>query len=280
MNLASKLLEVLTSLLVPLLIAGLAMELSRLVIQTILWLGVIRRQRLIADVVPVDVTGQVEIPAELTAILSDLETIGFTRIGEAQVTPPGRPTLTMWVLAAPDGLCHAEVSQVGVGGMPVALFVSMFSAYTDNRAFAVTAYPSGPETDQPDYIAHAVRESLTAAYRHQCSLVEQFRASPRTPFRVDSMGQFIEYSRIYNTRLTGRLGRTSQRRRLGGIASSAYDVLVFGGLVAASIWFGVPHSLLAFFILPLLLSMILVNWLLTRKARSHTRPHPGKWRDK
>jgi hypothetical protein len=279
-NLASKLLEILAGLLVPLLIAGLAMELSRLVILTGLWLAAVRRQRLIADVVPVDVTDQVELPVELTAILSELEMIGFTRIGEAQVTPPGRPTLTMWVLAAPDGLCHAEVSRIGIGGMPVALFVSMFSAYTDNRAFAVTAYPSGPETDQPDYIAHTVRESLTAAYRHQCSLVKRYQESPRAQFRVDSMGQFIEYSRIYNTRFTGRLGWTSQRRRLGGIASSAYDMVVFGGLVAASIWLGVPHSLLAFLILPLLLSMILVNWLLTKEARSPARPHPGKWRDK
>ncbi len=273
MNFALQVLEFLTRIFTPLLIVGLVIGLSRLVIQAILWLVSVRRQRMISRVVPVDVTGQVESPQALIPVISRLEEIGFERVGEAEVTPPGRPPLTMWVLAAPDGLCHVEVSPMH--GAPVVLFVTLFSAYIGSRAFAVTAYPSGPQTEQPDYIAHTVGESIDSAYRHQRSLVEHFRISPGEPFRVDSMGQFIEYSRIYNINFGGRLGGPSQRKRLWGIASSAYDAAVFGGLAAASIWLGVPPARLILFALPLLLSMLLAHRLLVQGARASTRPDPG-----
>jgi hypothetical protein len=274
MNLASQILDFLTGILTALLIAGLAMGLSRLAIQAVLWLVSVRRQRLIAQMVPVDVTGQVELPQILAPAVSRLEEIGFKRVGEAEVSTRGRPAMTMWVLAAPDGLCHVEASTVGRGSLPIVLFVTMFSAYTDTRSLAVTAYPSGPQTEQPDYVAHTVGESLDEAYRHQQLLVGQFRIQPGEPFCVDSMGQFIEYSRIYNTRFAGRLGGPSQRKRLRGIASSAYDVAVFGGLTAASIWSNVPQSHLVYLALPLLLSTILVNRLL-QGTRASTRPKPG-----
>ncbi|MBN1121225.1 MAG: hypothetical protein JXJ17_09105 [Anaerolineae bacterium] len=275
MNLSAQVLDFLTGIMTPLLIAGLAMGLSRLAIQAVLWLTSVRRQRMLAHVVPVDVTGQAELPQILMPVVSSLEEMDFERVGEAEVIPPGRPPMTMWILAEPNRMCHVEVSLIQ--GMPIVLFVTMFSAYTNNRAFAVTAYPSGPQTEQPDYIAHTVEESLDAAYRHQRLLVEHFRETPLAQFRVDSMDQFIEYSRIYNIHFAGRLGGESRRRRLGGIASSAYDVVVFGGLTAASLWLNIPHSQLVYLILPLLLSMILVHRLL-EGARAPTHPKPGGWR--
>jgi hypothetical protein len=256
----------------PILLIGLAAGAISLAFRARSWLRSLQTLRGISNVVPLDVSDETVLPPEeIHPILITLLSLNFKRLGEAQVKLPGRPPYYLWVLVSPAGLTHAEVSSIE--GRPIVTFASLFTSRDETRhAVAITSYPAGFIIDEPDYKAHAVGDSLKAAYRHQLTLLMTYRVQMGDPLDVDNMLDFMVYSRIYNSEFGVMFYQPVTRRAGLTLLSSLYDVLVAAGVVVCYYLFDLQAAILMAISIPLLLSVFVVDNLLKRACKVEYRP--------
>jgi hypothetical protein len=256
----------------PLLLVSLAAGTISLVFRARTWLRSLQTLRGISNVVPLDVSDETVLPPEeIHPILITLLSLNFKRLGEVQVKLPGRSPHYLWVLASPAGLTHAEVSSID--GRTMVVFASLFTSRDSTRhAVAITSYPAGFIFEEPDYKAHAVGDSLKAAYRHQLTLLMTYRVQMGDPLCVDNMLEFMVYSRIYNSEFGVMFYQPVTRRAGLSVLSSLYDVLVAAGVVVCYYLFDLQATILMAISIPLLISVFVVDNLLKRACKVEYRP--------
>ncbi|MBN1121226.1 MAG: hypothetical protein JXJ17_09110 [Anaerolineae bacterium] len=269
----SPIFDFLTRIFGPLLLVSLTAGVVNLAFRIRIWMRSLQTLRGISNVVPIDVSGETVLPPEeIHPILITLLSLNFKRLGEVQVKLPGHPSPHYrWVLASPAGLTHAEVSSTD--GRPMVVFASLFTSPDPARhAAAITSYPAGFIFDEPDYKAHAVGDSLKAAYRHQLTLMMTYRVQMGDPLCVDNMLDFMIYSRIYNSEFGVMFYQPVARKAGLSLIGSLYDVLVAAGVVVCYYLFDLQAALLMAISIPLLLSVFLVDNLLKRACKVEYRP--------
>ncbi len=264
--------DFLTRIFGPLLLISLAAGTISLLFRMRVWLKSLQTLRGVSNVVPLDVSDETVLPPEeIHPILITLLSLNFKRLGEVQVKLPGRPPHYLWVLTSPARLTHAEVSCIE--GRTMVTFASLFTSRDSTRhAVSITSYPAGFIIEEPDYKAHAVGDSLKAAYRHQLTLLMTYRVQMGDPLSIDNMLDFMVYSRIYNSEF-GVMFYLPVTRRAGlSVLSGLYDVLVAAGVVVCYYLFDLQAAILMAISIPLLISVFVVDNLLKRACKVEYRP--------
>jgi hypothetical protein len=143
----------------------------------LLYLGVPKRR-------PTDVSQQNLVPpARTKEIIATLESLGFHRLGEAQVDLPSRKSLSYWVLVNPDNTIHAE-----------AIFdrVSFSTCFRDD-VFVVTDYPSGERINTARYASYTIVTNINDALNYHREQVDRFMVKYGSPHGISSMADYLRW---------------------------------------------------------------------------------------
>jgi hypothetical protein len=139
---------------------------------------------------PSDVTNVFLTPPPATQKNIDLlKTIGFNRIGEAQVKLPFRSPVTVWVLANESGDVQAETAWKRVS----------FSTYFREKVLLVTDFPTGEHINTPTYQSHTITTALPVAYQYHLQQVAKFSQTFGTPHLIRNMVNYLRWEAMGRT---------------------------------------------------------------------------------
>lgn len=171
---------------------------------------------------PTDVS-QLAIPPSALALNSImyLQSIGFQRLGEAQVNLPGRKPVAYYILVNPDRTIQAEVADSLVS----------FSTHFGEKTLVVTDCPKGENINTPAYQSHTITTNLGDAYFYHKQQSEKFKTKYGEPAAISDMADYLRWEKI------GRenYGITKLKRFLVmdwiNIALCIFGVAILAGLV-------------------------------------------------
>lgn len=136
---------------------------------------------------PKDV-GQLAIPPSPMALnlIVFLQSIGFHRLGEAQVTLPGGKPFVYHLLVHADRSILAEVTSSIVS----------FSTHFDENVLVVTDCPKGENINTPDYQSHTITTNLGDAFYYHQQQSEKFKTRFGAPAALSNMADYLQWEQI------------------------------------------------------------------------------------
>lgn len=133
---------------------------------------------------PVDVSHLlIPPPAADQKNIEELKSLGFRRLGEAQVESPFNPPLTVWVFAHIENHIQAEAAGRRVG----------FSTYFQEKTLVVTDFPNGEHIEIPNYQSHTIVTNISDAFHYHLLQVDKFRQKYGPPHPIRTMGDYLHW---------------------------------------------------------------------------------------
>jgi hypothetical protein len=133
---------------------------------------------------PVDVSHLlIPPPAADQKNIEELKSLGFRRLGEAEVKSPFRPPLHGWVFAHVENRVQAEAAGRRVG----------FSTYFQEKTLLVTDYPNGEHIEDRNYQSHTIVTSLPDAYHYHLQQIEKFSQKYGPPHPIRTMTDYLRW---------------------------------------------------------------------------------------
>jgi hypothetical protein len=153
------------------------------------------KTRRLADAGPLEIPA----PAPVAAVLDELRSLGFHRIGERTLVLPGGRRLFEWLWADDTGYTYVAVvpSRILSGAL-----AACYTAFAD-WSWLQTNFPRGETIDRRDYTARAVTTSVTdavGAHRAEAGRLVPSHGAPRP---VRSMADSLVHDNEYRTRHGG-----------------------------------------------------------------------------
>ena len=148
---------------------------------------------------PIDVSYLSTPPSPITQKNIDaLISIGFRRLGEAQVKYPFKPPLTVWVFTHLESQIQAEAAWKRIA----------FSTYFQEKTLVVTDFPNGERIEIPNYQSHTIVTSVANAYRYHLHQVAKFKLKYRQFHPIRNMTDYLRWEVVgrknYGTRKLAR----------------------------------------------------------------------------
>ncbi|HET9910674.1 MAG TPA: hypothetical protein VFQ13_02230 [Anaerolineales bacterium] len=133
---------------------------------------------------PVDVSHLlIPPPAADQKNIEELKSLGFRRLGEAEVKSPFRPPLHVWVFAHVENRIQAEAAGRRVG----------FSTYFQEKTLVVTDFPNGEHIEDRNYQSHTIVTSISDAYHYHLQQIEKFSRKCGPPHPVQTMNDYLRW---------------------------------------------------------------------------------------
>jgi hypothetical protein len=153
------------------------------------------RTRRLADAGP----DEIPPPAPVAAVLEQLATLGFHRIGERTLVLPDGRRAFEWLWADETGYTYVAVvpSRILSGAL-----VACYTAFAD-WSWLQTNFPRGESIDRPQYTARAVTTTVAdavAAHRAEAGRLVPIHGAPRP---VRTMADSLQHDAEYRTRHGG-----------------------------------------------------------------------------
>lgn len=136
---------------------------------------------------PIDVSSLL-IPPPLIAQknIEDLKSLGFRRLGEAQIRSLLNPPGTAWVFVHPETGIQAEVAWKRVA----------FSTYFQENVLVTTDFPNGEHIEIPNYQSHTITTSVSDAYDYHLQQVEKFSRKYGRPHPIRTMSDYLKWEKV------------------------------------------------------------------------------------
>ena len=172
---------------------------------------------------PTDVSQQNLVPPPPTKeIIATLASLGFQRLGEAEVKLPSRDPIQYWILVNSDNSVQAETVFGRVA----------FSSFFKEKIFIVTDYPSGEHITTSSYVSHTVVSSIKDALDYHLQQVERFRVLHGSPQSILSMTDYLRWEVI------GRINHNSMKlRRFLWADFARLAVFLYGAIIIMGLSF-------------------------------------------
>lgn len=139
---------------------------------------------------PVDVSLMFLPPPPATrAAIDTLRGLGFRRVGEAQVTMPSKPPVTVWVMTDGDNFVQAQVANHMVE----------FSTFFKEKVMLVTDFPIGEHIETPTYQSHTILTGIADAYQYHVWQGVGFRQKHGQPHAILNMQEYLHWEKIGRT---------------------------------------------------------------------------------
>lgn len=167
-------------------------------------------------------------PDVLLPAVSELQALGFQRLGESQVeSREGQPVGRVWVFVNAEGTVSVDV--VATVSQPLCGFTTIFG----DGAVTQVYYPHGENIDDPDFVHHDNSVSIESAYRQHLEQVKAFSAAHGAPRLVRTIRDSLDIAELYRERYLQRLLWAGRRNKLllPLIINVAVVVLLVGLLV-------------------------------------------------
>jgi hypothetical protein len=176
------------------------------------------KTRRLADAGPAEIPP----PAPVAAVLDQLRTLGFHRIGERTLVLPDGRRAFEWLWADETGYTYvAAVPSRILSGV----LVACYTAFAD-WSWLQTNFPRGETIDRSDYTARAVTTSIedqVGAHRDEMGRLIPIHGAPRP---VRTMADSLQHDAEYRTRHGGvTLGRLTSRLMVPAFASAGLAIL-------------------------------------------------------
>lgn len=197
-------------------------------------------------------------PDVLRPAISELEALGFQRLGEVQVEHVEKgPVGQVWVWVNPERTVFVEV-------IPSPIYPSCgFTTAFGDGAITEVFFPQGESIDDPDYVHHRNNVSIESAYRQQLEQVMASSDVHGAPRLMRTMQDCLDVAALYRERYSRRLLGTALRTRaLIPLAANFLMVALLAGLLFAQYRFEAPESL--FFGIMIVTGAIYFLWLRPR----------------
>jgi len=171
-----------------------------------------------------DVSQQNLVPPPTTREnIATLESLGFQRLGEAEVKLPARDPIQYWILVNSDHSVQAETIFGRVA----------FSSFFKDKIFVVTDYPSGERITTSSYISHTIVSSIKDALDYHLQQIERFRILHGSPQSILDMTDYLRWELIDRTNHTSLKLRRFLWVDLARIAVFLYGAIIIMGLAFA-----------------------------------------------
>jgi hypothetical protein len=115
-----------------------------------------------------------------------LKSIGFRRLGEAQVKALFRPPLTVWIFTHLESQIQAEASGKRVG----------FSTYFQEKVLVVTDFPNGEHIEIPNYQSHTIVTNVGDAYNYHKMQIAKFGQKYGQPHPIRNMSDYLHWEGV------------------------------------------------------------------------------------
>jgi len=172
-------------------------------------------------------------PPQAKKTIATLETLGFHRLGEAEVPLPHVRTGPYWILVNSDNSIQAEAVHGRVA----------FSTFFDDKVLVVTDYPNGEHLQTPTYESRTITTSIKDALDYHKLQVDKFRARYGSPQSISDMVDYVRWEVIGRVNY-GRL----KLRRLLLVSIARLIMFTYGAaicVVSALVWASNLESMLA-----------------------------------
>lgn len=171
---------------------------------------------------PQDISAENRQPTPNAArLIAELNTMGFTRLGETLTKIPLMGKGVTWLLVSADKTDTAEVIDIG-RGMPAMV---QFSTVFMDEAVLETSYPIGENQDSALHRARYNTESLASAYQQHLTERAAMQTEHGSPRPISNMPQYQEWDiRYRELHVRKRLGRPV----LPSILLSVWFVVLLG----------------------------------------------------
>jgi hypothetical protein len=131
---------------------------------------------------PTDVSHLNSTPPNITkGIIATLESLGFHRLGEAQLLLPQKKSSPYWILVNSENFVQAETIYNRVS----------FSTFFNDNVLVVTDYPSGEHIETPSYQSHTITSAVNDAFNYHLQQVDKFKTKYGSPQSISNM---VDYS--------------------------------------------------------------------------------------
>jgi hypothetical protein len=182
------------------------------------------RSRRLADAGPLEVPA----PPGVRDRLDELETLGFSRIGERSIRLPGTPLRYEWVVGEPRGETYVSVVPLTIGGAIVACYSSF-----EDSTWVQTNYPRGAIVDRPGFQASFVTTSVAAALDVHRAQVARLRGVHGAPRRIRTMADTLRMDADFRTHHGGLTLRPLTYRLLTPAIAAALLAVICAALLVA-----------------------------------------------
>lgn len=194
-----------------------------------------------------DVTGSLETPEDVGAVLQELIRLGFTRLGEEKTDLGQLGEGYSWHMVDNDThTIAAEIAPYRNGS------IAGFTTMLTDDAVVTTNYRVGESFSTPTYRADTCRTSVEDTLTLHRTHLEQFlQRHPGSPRTVSTMSDILEVERIYRARHFRRFLRPPLVRSL--LTAIAMNIAVAGAIISYIMIQNYPP------INPLLMPVILIG---------------------
>lgn len=198
-------------------------------------------------------------PDALRPTISELEGLGFQRLGEAQVEHIEKgPIRQVRVLVNAERTVFTEVIPSPM--YPTCGFTTAFG----DGAMTEVFYPEGESVDDADYVHHRNSVSIADAYRQQLEQVAAFSEAHGTPRSIRTMQDCLDVAALFRERYSRRLvGTVLRTRALIPLTTNLVVVILLAGLLKTWHRFGSLEPL--FFGVMLVVAAIYFTWMRPRR---------------
>ncbi|GAB4472630.1 MAG: hypothetical protein Kow00124_10780 [Anaerolineae bacterium] len=232
-------------------------------------------------------------PPAVQPIVTALQGLGFTQVGEVQAAIPGMAAPhTAWVFADAsrtvmgDAAGQQEDEPQGYGTLAT-VFPDDAYVFSGYRLPEMVLYKP---IEDPDFRAHYFSDSLPATYQHHQAQVAEMSAMHGEPLPVESIADYQRmeslFRRLYMRRRRAPAEQFIMRRMALLLGVAFFDVLLILGLyaliaalprLAGSLEGALVGWLAALVITGLVFGSLAVSWWLRRGLpRPRRRPTRGK----
>ncbi len=144
---------------------------------------------------PIDVSHLLIPPPPITKKnIEALKSIGFRRLGEAQIKSPFNPTITVWIFTHIESKIQAEAAWKRIA----------FSTYFQEKTLVVTDFPNGEHIEIPNYQSHTIVTSVANAFRYHTQQITKFSLKYGQPHPIRNMTDYLRWELVgrknYGTR--------------------------------------------------------------------------------
>jgi len=152
------------------------------------------KTRRLADAGPLEIVP----PAPVAAVLEQLGTIGFSRIGERYVVLPSRGRVDEWTWRDETGSTYVSI----VPSRYIGALMCAYSVFPDGL-WLQTNFPRGETLDRPDHIARVVDSNPVDAIAAHRADIDRLRPAHGNPRLVRTMAESLRMDAEYRSRLGG-----------------------------------------------------------------------------
>jgi hypothetical protein len=131
--------------------------------------------------------------ARTQQMITELNKMGFTRIGETTIDVPGNKDGITWLLGNPDRTITVEVVDMNNG-------MCQFSTVFEDLAIIETSHPIGDNINKPNYYSRKNTQGLRPAYHAHVNEAKTLMGVHGRPKPIPTIAAHLEWDIIYRER--------------------------------------------------------------------------------